>query len=65
MFIVMNKIGKIKSKGIVNENYERLYADKVKYTSPVPNCYILKYLYVTTMKKERDIVLVTVPGFFL
>ena len=65
IIMVIKRSEEIKSRGVVNRSYERLYVDKVEYTSLTSDFYVLKYACATAAKEERDVVLVDLSGFFL
>ena len=65
IFMVLKRSVEIKLRGIANRSYKRVYVDKTECILPTPDFYALKYACTTTVKEERDVVIVDLRRFFL
>ena len=65
MFMVMKRNGEIKSRGVANGSFQRVYTDKADCSSPTPDFYAFKYIVAVIAKEGRDCGTVDLPGFFL
>ena len=65
MFMIMKRNGNIKTRGVANGSFQRVYTDKDDCSSPTPDFYAFKYMVATIAKEGRDCATVDLPGFFL
>ena len=65
MFMIMKRNGDIKSRGVANGSFQRVYTDKADCSSPTPDFYAFKYIVAVIAKEGRDCGTVDLPGFFL
>ena len=65
MFMIMKRNGDIKTRGVANGIFQRVYTDKDTCSSPTPDFYAVKYMVSTIAREGRDCVTVDLPGFSL
>ena len=64
IFMIIKRSGELKTRSVAAGNRQRLYTDKTKYSSLMPNFYSLKYLCAIFANEDRDMVTVDLPDFF-
>ena len=65
MFMVLNRNGKIKTRGVGNGSVQRVYTNKDDCSSPTPDFYDFKYICAVIALEVRDAATVDLPGLFL
>lgn len=65
IFIVLKRKRDLKSRGVANRSYQRIYIDKNNVSSPILDFYAFKYVYAIIAKEEKDMVTVDLPRYFL
>ena len=64
-FMIMKRDGDIKTRGVANGSFQRVYTDKDTCSSPTPDFYAFKYMIAMIAREGRDCATVDLPGFFL
>ena len=65
IFMVKKRMGELKLHSCIQEDVQKLYADKNKVSSPTPDFYLLKYICRVIAREARDVEIMDLSSFFL